>query len=217
MRTAFESWLTALDHTVLDLNRQVARSVRHAVAASLQDDLRQAETAIESQAEISSAARYVSDQVAALMARQQPVAQDLRRLLAAQRNASSLDHMGVLAASAAKLTRRRYPRTVVPPEVRGVVGDMAELSDRLLVLVGEILHTKHVAYPSLSLELTEHMEQLHREMMSIVRSPAWPHDVATAVDMSMLSRDLLRLTDHAGEITAAVQYYETGSTAPKHV
>lgn len=209
---AFDSWLAALDHDVVELSGQVTRAVHDAGQAALQADLGLAEAALGSMADISAGAHQVSDQAAAVMARQQPVAQDLRRLLGTQRNAASLEQLGQLAADVAKLTRRRYPRTVVPTEVYGVVVDMTALADRLTGLVSQTLQTGHLGNPGSVIRVSEQMAALHREMLTIVRSTAWPHDVATAVDMSLLSLELLRMAECGLDVAGSVLYVETGTT-----
>lgn len=214
MRTAYHAWLTALDHAVVDLSGQVARAIRWAADSVLNDDLHQAQSAISALSDIADAAEEISDQAAAIMARQQPVAHDLRRLLGAQKAAASLQAMGRLAASIGKVTRRRYPKTIAPPEVRGVLADMVALSQRLSVLVGEVLNSHHVAYPNLAVGVFEQMQQLHKEMLAIVRSPAWPHDVATAVDMTMLSRDFVELAEYGLDLVSVVLYVEKGTADP---
>jgi phosphate transport system protein len=202
-----------LDHTVVDLCSQVRRATQDASNAALREDLALAEAVIGSVADIQESARSIRCQAEGLVARQQPVAQDLRQLLTAQRHAAHLEGMGVLAGRMAKLTRRRYPRTVVPHEVRGVVADMAGLTDRLMRMLGEALSAGKVSYPGVLVEIHNQVNHLNEEMQAIVRSPAWPHDVAAAIDMSMLSRDFQRLAEHSLEIAAGVDYVATVQSA----
>ena len=90
MRTAFHARLAAIDDQVLDMSRRVRRALGSATAALLETDLGLAESVIEQDADLDALAHQVEEGVFALLAQQQPVAQDLRFLLAAVHNASAL-------------------------------------------------------------------------------------------------------------------------------
>lgn len=208
MRIAFHSWLAALDHAVVDLCGDVRRAAMEATQATLREDLAIAEDVMGSLVDIRDSSSSIRARAEALMARQQPVAQDLRHLLEAQRQAASLEQMGALAGAIARLARRRYPRTVVPHEVRGVVVDMAAVLERLTDMLGESLAARRVTHPAVLNDLHHQMDHLAQEMQAIVRSPAWPHSAATAIDMSALGRDLHDLADHVLDIAAGLAYVD---------
>ncbi len=215
MRTAFAFGLTALDHAVVDLSVAVGDAVRDAAAAALTEDLVLAEHVLSRVHDLHDTADDISRRAAAVMARQQPVAHDLRRLLGVQRNADALGRMATLAADIAKVTRRRYPRRIVPAEVRGVVEDLSAAANTVTALIGQSLSRAHVSHPGVVERAVSHLDQLHREMLTIISSRAWPHDVETAVDMSLLSLDFHRLAEHALEVAGSVQYVATGDVLPQ--
>lgn len=210
MRTAFTAHLSALDADLVHLCAQVATVTRQASTAALTGDLARAESALSEVAEITAAARGVVDSTVHLMARQQPVAHDLRALLGAQRVAASLRRMAQLIGNVAKAARRDYPQPVVPAEVQGVVQDMADLADTMALRVHRAVKTQDAGATGLLLGLGRHMHGLHQEMLAIVASSAWPYPARTAVQVCMLSRDYERFADHAVEIGWAVGYIATG-------
>lgn len=210
MRIAFTAHLSALDAGLVDLCGQVAVVTRQASIAALTGDLAQAEAALSEVTEITATARGVADSTVHLMARQQPVAHDLRALLGAQRVAASLRRMAQLAGNIAKAARRGYPQPVVPPEVQGVVEDMADLADTMALRVHRTVKTQDAGAAGVLLGLSRHMHDLYQEMLTIVASSAWPYSAQTAVQVCMLSRDYERFAEHAVEIGWAVGYIATG-------
>lgn len=210
MRTAFTAHLAALDAELVDLCAHVAVVTRRASVAALTGDLAQAESALSEVADIESAARRVADSTVQLVARQQPVAHDLRALLGAQRVAGSLRRMAQLAGNIAKAARRGYPQHVVPTEVQGVVEDMAGLADAMALRVHRALQTHDAGAAGVLLGMDRQMDALHQEMLTIVSSNAWTYPAQTAVQVCMLSRDFERFADHAVDIGWAVGYVATG-------
>lgn len=213
MRTAFTAHLSALDAGLADLCAHVAVVTRQASIAALASDLTQAESALSEVADIEATADAVAHHAVQLIARQQPVAHDLRALLGAQRVAASLRRMAQLAGSIAKAARRGYPTPLVPAEVQGVVEDMADLADTMALRVHRTLQTHDSGAAGVFLGLSRHMHDLNQEMLTIVASSAWPYPAQTAVQVCMLSRDYERFADHAVDIGWAVGFVATGLPA----
>jgi phosphate transport system protein len=55
------------------------------------------------------------------------------------------------------------------------------------------------------------MDELHRQLFTIVLDSQWPHPVATAVDVTLLSRYYERFADHAVTVGRRVIFQATGS------
>lgn len=214
MRTAFRARLAALDSALVGISERVRHAVATATSAALSADLAGAEGVISEVVDLEQSARDLAEESVHLMAQQQPVAQDLRVLLTAGRIAGSLQRMARLAGHIATSARRAYPEPVVPPEVAGVLADMGEVADRMIGQVGAALARRDPGTRTDLVALDREMDRLHQEMLAIVRSPAWPFPVDTAVDVTLLSRDYERLADHAVDIGAAVVYVVTGVPPP---
>ncbi len=59
-----------------------------------------------------------------LLARQQPVAGDLRAIVSSLQIAADIDRMGALGVRVAKIARRRHPPHVLPAEVTACFAEM---------------------------------------------------------------------------------------------
>lgn len=213
MRTAFTAHLAALDAQLVDLCAHVATVTQAASVAALTGDLAMAESALSQVADIEANALRVADSTVQLVARQQPVAHDLRALLGAQQVAAALRRMAQLGGRIAKAARRDYPEPVVPAEVRGVVQDMSALADSMVMRVHRALANHDAGVAGVLLGQDSQMDALYEEMLAIVSSSAWPYPARTAIAVGMLSRDFERYANHAVEIGFAVGYVATGIPA----
>src|SRR5207237_9827735 len=95
-----------------------------ATTALLDADLRLAEEVISADEHVNKLNTEIEETVYDLMARQQPVAGDLRTLITTLRMSGDLERMGDLSVHIAKTARRRHPETAVPPELQSTVLEM---------------------------------------------------------------------------------------------
>ena len=126
-----------------------------------------------------------------------PVAGDLRRVLAAVRSSDDLERMGVLARHIAETAVRRDGVGAVPEPVRPAFVEMGRVGAALAHKAAEVVRTRNVL---LAIELDrddDAMDVLHQRMYEVLMDPSWPHGVAVAVDVALLSRYYERFADHA--------------------
>jgi phosphate transport system protein len=144
------------------------------------------------------------------MARQQPVASDLRTLVTALRMSGDLERMGDLAVHLAKTARRRHPESAIPPELQATVLEMGQIAERMIAKAGSVIASQDVA---MGLELDaddDQMDRLHRKLFDALLSPKWRHGVEPAVDISLAGRYFERFADHAVHVAENVVYLVTG-------
>ncbi|MCL6551351.1 MAG: phosphate transport system regulatory protein PhoU, partial [Acidothermus cellulolyticus] len=118
MRDAYHEELDALRVDMVDLARRVRTAMSRASHALLEGDLAVAEEVIDGDDDVDQMRRDIERRIVDLIARQQPVASDLRVLTAGLRIVADLERAGDHAVHLAKLARRRYPMTVVPEPLR---------------------------------------------------------------------------------------------------
>ena len=115
MRDAYHEELDGLSDKLVEMTRLVRSAMARAATALLDADLRLAEEVITADEHINKIEADIEDTVFDLMARQQPVATDLRMLVSALRMSADLERMGDLAVHLAKTARRRHPESAIPP------------------------------------------------------------------------------------------------------
>ena len=155
------------------------------------------------------------------MARQQPVARDLRLVVSAMQVSSSLERMGDLADHVAKLTRMRHPRSSVPEDVRPMFAQMGAVADQMATRTAALLKSRDLAEASEILAMDDQMDQVHRDLFTAVLAPTWTHGVQAAIDTTLMSRYYERYADHAVAVARRViqlvtgaPFSQTGTTGP---
>ncbi|HEY2948199.1 MAG TPA: phosphate signaling complex protein PhoU [Micromonosporaceae bacterium] len=214
MREEFRADLLEVGRLLVSMGEAVQTAMRHATVALLTADRLAAETVIANDHEIDELDRTVEDTVYDVLARQAPVASDLRLVVTALHIAADLERMGDLADHVAKTALRRHPSPAVPAELRGVVGQMAEVADRMAAKIGRCLSTQDVVVAAELDRDDDAMDELHRQLLSILLGDDWPYGVETAIDGALLGRFYERYADHAVNAGRRVIYLVTGETQP---
>jgi phosphate transport system protein len=210
MREEFRAELHLVIQLLVDMAKAVQAAMREATRGLLRADRQSAETVIASDAEIDALYKQVEERVADLMARQAPVASDLRILIAALHVAADIERMGDLADHVAKIALRRHPSPAVPAELREVFTGMADAADRMAAKIADVL-AKLDAVGAAELDADDDaMDDLHRELFRVMLSDRWPYGAETAIDNALLGRFYERYADHAVNAGHRVVYIVTG-------
>ena len=144
MREAFHEQLESLFSDLAAISREVENAVHYATNALLNGDAADAEAVISADAQVDSAARRIEETTFSIISLQQPVAGDLRTLVAALRMVSELERMGDLSVHVAKIARLRVPEIAVPEDVRPTMARMGQIVQVLPAV--EVHHVVQVAW-----------------------------------------------------------------------
>src|SRR5690242_18801354 len=145
MRQAYIDQLDSIIDDLVTMTYDVRDSLSRASRALLHADVDLAERVISEDSAIDAARERVEDQAFELLALQQPVARDLRMLVAALRMVADLERMGDLAVHVAKVARRRVPDVAVPEELLPTMVRMAEVAEEMVGTVAGIIAERDVA------------------------------------------------------------------------
>jgi phosphate transport system protein len=214
MREEFRADLAQVSRTLVAMAEAIQAAMRRATDALLKADQTEAEQVCDRDAEIDALYRIVEDKVYDVVARQAPVASDLRVVLTALHVAGDLERMGDLAKHVAKAALRRHPAPVIPPELTEVIEQMGDVANLLAGKIASAL-TNLDAVAAAQLERDDDvMDELHRQLFKVVLEPDWPHGVESAVDAALLGRFYERYADHAVNVGRHVIFLVTGENAP---
>jgi phosphate transport system protein len=100
---------------------------------------------ISTDAKVDDLQRDLENRAITVLARQQPVATDLRLVVTSLRMSADLERSGDLAEHVAKLARMRYPQRAVPRDLRRTILEMGQLAQRLMAQAAEAIITHDVA------------------------------------------------------------------------
>ena len=210
MREAFHEQLDSMFHDLADICGSVETAVRLATEALLTGDAAIAEKVITADAEIDRARERVEDSAFLLLSLQQPVASDLRTVVAALRMVSELERMGDLSGHVAKIARLRVPNLAVPDAVRPTIERMAQVAEAMVARVSRIIADRDVDEALALVNADEEMDQLRRRSFSELLGDDWTHGVEAAVDVALLGRYYERIADHAVSVANRVVFVVTG-------
>lgn len=209
----FQEALARVSSSLVTMAKAVREAMRQASAALLTANPSLAQQVTVRDAEIDVLYRVVGDRVFDLIARRQPVAGDLRTALTALQAAADLERMGDLAAHVARATLRRHPTAAVAPELTEMFRAMSRVADQL---AGKIVAALAANDATLAAELDgddDAMDQLHRQLFSVMLRPDWPLGVEAAIDGALLGRYYERYADHAVNVSQHVMVLVAGKNA----
>lgn len=213
MRDIFHEELDAITQSLLQMSELVRNALTDATTALLTADLSLAEKVIQEDATIDAIQHELDARTINLMARQQPVASDLRALVSSLRMSADLERMGDLADHVAKLARMRFPGTAVPPELALTLEEMGRTASKIIQKMSSVIENRDIVR-ALEIESDDdEMDVLHRKIITTLLADDWTHGVETAIDMTLLARYYERCADHAVSIARRVYFLVTGEYA----
>ena len=210
MRDIFHDELDDIGSSVAEMTRLVTSAMDQATGALLDSDPRRAERVIAADEAVDALRRDVEDRCFQMIARQQPVATDLRVLITTLHLVADLERMGDLALHVAKIARLRAPESAVPDEARDVIAQMGEVAGSLMSKIVDVIDGRDVALAQAVEAEDDSMDALRRKLFTIVLSPRWSQGTEAAIDLTLLGRYYERFADHAVAIARRVVYIVTG-------
>ncbi|MER7505925.1 phosphate signaling complex protein PhoU [Nonomuraea pusilla] len=211
MRDAYHEELDSLTGKLVEMTRLVRSAISRATTALLDADLPLAESVISRDEEVNALFAEIETSIFDLMARQQPVAVDLRMVITALRMGTDLERMGDLAVHVAKVARLRHPDSAIPPEIRSTILEMGQIAETLVTKAGSCVASRDV---DAAMELDEDddaMDRLHRRLFRNILAKDWQHGVEPAIDITLIGRYYERYADHAVRVARDVVYLVTGA------
>ena len=193
MRDAFHEELDPICDELVEMTRLVGSAIDRATTALLDADLTpRRERHRRRRADRRHPARARRARSIDLLARQQPVATDLRIVVTALRMSADLERMGDLARHVAKLARLRFPDSAVPPDLHAPSCEMGQLAERIVAKAGAVIASQGRRRSPLQLEKDDDDDgRAAPQLFPHLLGDRWPHGIETAVDVT-LRRPLLR-------------------------
>ena len=215
MREVFQQELHEVQSRLVEISKLVTISIENATNAFGNSDVVLAEQVIDEDARIDELALSLDELAIQILARQQPVARDLRVVVSALRISASLERMGDMSEHIAQLARYRFPDKAVPKGLRSTFRDMGELDVQISRKLTALLETQDVALVEEIRNLDDEIDNLHLRVFDKVLGETWKGDTVGTVDATLASRYHERFADHAVSISKKVIYLSTGDWAPE--
>ncbi len=210
MRISFQAELDQLEAGLRAEGELVLRSVRGAVEAVCTQDVELSDEVIAFDDEIDASYFGVEQGIELLLARQTPVASDLRLVLAILKDNLHLERMGDLCTTIAKLTKLTQG---LPPDTFLLEGfrEMGDRAEQMIRVALDSLSTRDREAAESLLDLDELIDRANRRVVNRLLDIG--HDLEErewGLRMILVSRCLERIGDHAVDIGEQTAYLVTG-------
>lgn len=217
MRKSFYEELDDLHKEVLVMGRAVEENVARAVESLLDRNSSLADQVIESDKKIDRMDRKIEQGCMVLLARQQPVAVDLRMINTILRMILHLERMGDLAVNIAQIAKE----LTFDPYPSRIIDLFQEMAELVQDLVGRSLKAFADEDRRLALSLNDLDKPIDELYHQLIREFGQLHGdeelMNWATTMVLASRYLERIADHAVSIGERVAYLVTGNYADLHI
>lgn len=210
MRQVFQQELGEVQTRLVDIAELVLVAITDATTAFNESDADLAAKVIDGDVVIDELALSLDELSIQILARQQPVARDLRVVVSALRMSASLERMGDIAEHIASLTRYRFPERVIAKGLRGTFRKMGELDVEIATKLVKLLKKQDLALVNKIRDLDDQIDALHLKVFGKVLDEAWGGTTSDTVDATLASRYHERFGDHAVSISKKVTYLSTG-------
>lgn len=215
MRTLFHQELEQVGEELVVMARHAATAIEHASTSLRTADLQLAESVIEADAHLDAIETRLDDQCVTLLARQQPVATDLRVVVTALRLSATIERMGDLARHVAEVARGRFPEKALPESFRSVFDDLGEAAASAANEVVRLLRDHDLELAATIERDDATLDALHRETFRKMLAEPSGRELSPQqlIDITLLGRYYERFGDHAVSAARRVTYLITGDIA----
>lgn len=213
-RRTFDEQLQEVRAEVVKLAVKICEQIGAATQAFLDADLTLVDEIYDAHREITERVLQIEHRVYQLFALQQPMASDLRAMLAVLRILHEIELTGGLMRNVARATRRLYPREL-PPRIRGIIERMGAQASVQTHLAVDAFADSDEAIASALPDMDDVMDDLQKELFRAIFAgfAGESTDEAVlqmAVQLAFVGRDYERAADHAVMIGRWVEFMITG-------
>lgn len=210
MRDVYHEELDSIGRTLIEMTGLVGTAMSRATGALLDADLQAAESVISADDAVDALQHELDTRALDLLARQQPVAGDLRTIITSLRMSADIERMGDLARHIAKVARLRYPEAAIPEDLRETIREMGRIARELAQKTAEIIGGRDVGAARELPEDDDAMDELHRALFRALLEKKSEYSVETAIDVTLIGRYYERFADHSVSVARRLVFLVTG-------
>ncbi|WP_296158006.1 phosphate signaling complex protein PhoU [uncultured Gardnerella sp.] len=210
MRVIFNEEMKAVAKDLERMVELVAKAMNDSGNALVKADIDLAQEVIDQDIKLDALEDRVIDQCLTLLARQNPVATDLREVVATMRLATTFERMGDLTSHVAQITRRTWPDSAIPEEAKDTVTSMIDFLHVLSGRLTDMLSKHDVEIANAIIDSDDTLDKLHEKIFSTVESDSWHGTRKQLIDLVLLSRFIERIGDHCVAAARQVVFIVSG-------
>ncbi|MFN7251675.1 MAG: phosphate signaling complex protein PhoU [Anaerobacillus sp.] len=209
-RETFHSGLTSLKGSIVQLGNEVNDAFNQSMDAFINNDSEKFATIKENDVKVNQQEIAINEKATLLIARQQPVASDLRKIIVAFKVSSDLERVGDLAVDITKAAKR-IPMTVTKIDTAlllQMANKASEMLSKALIAYenANVLEAQQIA--TLDDEVDEMYAQFVKKIFNIVISEQL--EIEQVTQLAFISRYIERIADYATNIAELIIYEVNG-------
>lgn len=210
VRERFEHDMKSVQEDLLELCHKSIKALELSFKAFIEKDIELALSIIDDDNQINRLEETINDRVILLIAKQQPVATDLRRLMTIVKAASDMERVGDYGVNIAKETIRIGKEPFIT-SVETLQQMCEKTTSMLRQIVNAFIHENTTEAKEIA-ELDDQIDDLYGQTIShlLQLSSVKPENVSQIMYLSFVSRYLERSADHATNIAEHLFYLVKG-------
>lgn len=210
MRVLFNEEMKQIADDLDTMAADVKTAVDTAGVALLNADIDAAQSVIDGDLEIDALEATIIDECVEMLAKQSPVATDLRVVISTLRIASTFERMGDLARHIAETARRAYPESAVTPSIRESFEKMQAFCSKAVGETTELLKNRDEKRAEKLIADDTQLDDLHTRTFGIINADDWTGSKQETIDAVLIARFYERIGDHAVGIARRIVYMVSG-------
>ncbi len=210
MRESFEEELKSLQQDILQMGSLVESMLAKAVESLKNQDSKLAQEVIKMEEDIDRQEKLIEQNCLRLIATQQPLAKDLRKIVAGFKIITDLERMADYCEDIANITLRLADKPLIKPLID--LPRMSAITQKMVksALDSYVYEDVELAYKMCKNDDTvDHIyAQIFRELLTYMMED--PKTISQATSLLFTGRYIERIADHATNIGERVIYLVTG-------
>ncbi len=210
---SYDTEFSELDRITAEMGGLAEAQLASAIAALTRRDPALAEKAIASDKRIDALERQLQERAIHMIAKRQPMANDLRHIMTVLKIAGDLERVGDLAKNIAKRALAVSAETQ-PRQIMAGMGHMAELAHRQLKDVLDAFSARDDAKALAVWHSDAGLDALYnsafRELLTYMMED--PRNIGLCTHLLFGAKNLERIGDHTTNMAENVHYLVTGET-----
>jgi len=209
-RSNFDNNLKQLKELLLQMANKAEFAIKEAMIALINQDMEKAKLVIDGDNEIDDLEHEINDKALLLIARESPVATDLRQINVALKVSSEVERMADMAVNIAKsavhIGNEKHIKEMV---------DIPNMMEMALDMVSDSIKAFYSEDITLAKSCAERDDQVDKMFGSLIQEllgyiPKNPNSTNQIIQLAFVCRFIERIADHSTNIAENVVYLVTG-------
>ncbi len=210
MRLRYSTEIEQINRLVLKMATLVRDHLSLASQALMDKDDAKAQKVMAADAQVDALEDEILDRCVLLLARQNPVASDLRDVVTTIRLSSELERMGDITRHIAEAAHRAAPESAIPDQAAEVIGKMQHRAQEVAQQMFEMFRDRSTAIAQDIIGGDDVMDGYHRASYELINSQAWHGTTQDVVNLVLLARYFERFGDHCVSLAKRLIYIVSG-------